>query len=179
MNSNKSLFLFDIDGTLISPGITARGLFIEIAEELTGKKISLEFQHVAGFTDPLILKDMLLRAGIHGIELDAAIEKFFPIYYERLEQRYVAATDKKIFDEVGNLLNDLSEEKNIYLGLVTGNMKRSALIKLSPFDLERFFTMPRGLRSPPGRFPRGRRPGSPRGSRGGVSASHRASDERS
>lgn len=139
MNSNKSLFLFDIDGTLISPGKTARGLFVEIAMELTGKKISLEFQHVAGFTDPLILKDMLQRAGIEGIELDDAIDKFFPIYYERLEQRYKTATDKKMFDEVGNLLNELSEENNIYLGLVTGNMKRSAMIKLSPFRLERFF----------------------------------------
>ena len=141
LNSNKSLFLFDIDGTLISPGKTARGLFVEIIAELTGKKISLEFQHVAGFTDPLILKDMLQRAGIEGTEIDDAIDKFFPIYYERLEQRYTAATDKKIFDEVGNLLTELSEENNIYLGLVTGNMKRSAMIKLSPFSIERFFAV--------------------------------------
>ena len=139
MNSNKALFLFDIDGTLISPGITARGLFVEIVTELTGKKIPLEVQHVAGFTDPLILKDMLQRAGIEGIELNYAIDKFFPIYYERLEERYKAAADKKIYDEVGNLLKELSEEKNIYLGLVTGNMKRSAMIKLTPFGLERFF----------------------------------------
>lgn len=139
MNSNKALFLFDIDGTLISPGITARRLFVEIVTELTGKKIPLEVQHVAGFTDPLILKDMLQRAGIEGIELNDAIDKFFPIYYERLEERYKAAADKKIYDEVGNLLKELSEEKNIYLGLVTGNMKRSAMIKLTPFGLERFF----------------------------------------
>ncbi|MCH7954321.1 MAG: HAD hydrolase-like protein, partial [Candidatus Marinimicrobia bacterium] len=139
MNSNKALFLFDIDGTLISPGITARGLFVEIVTELTGKKIPLEVQHVAGFTDPLILRDMLQRAGIEGIELNDAIDKFFPIYYERLEEKYKAAADKKIYDEVGNLLKELSEEKNIYLGLVTGNMKRSAMIKLTPFGLERFF----------------------------------------
>ena len=139
MNSNKALFLFDIDGTLISPGITARGLFVEIVTELTGKKIPLEVQHVAGFTDPLILRDMLQRAGIEGIELNDAIDKFFPIYYERLEEKYKAAADKKIYDEVGILLKELSEEKNIYLGLVTGNMKRSAMIKLTPFGLERFF----------------------------------------
>ena len=139
MNSNKALFLFDIDGTLISPGITARRLFVEIVTELTGKKIPLEVQHVAGFTDPLILRDMLQRAGIEGIELNDAIDKFLPIYYERLEEKYKAAADKKIYDEVGILLKELSEEKNIYLGLVTGNMKRSAMIKLTPFGLERFF----------------------------------------
>ena len=109
MNSNKALFLFDIDGTLISPGITARGLFVEIVTELTGKKIPLEVQHVAGFTDPLILRDMLQRAGIEGIELNDAIDKFFPIYYERLEEKYKAAADKKIYDEVGILLKELSE----------------------------------------------------------------------
>ena len=94
---------------------------------------------MAGFTDPLILKDMFQRAGIEGIELDYVIDKFFPIYFERFEQRYNAATDRKMFDEVEIILNELSEEDDIYLGLVTGNMKRSAMIKLSPFSLERFF----------------------------------------
>ena len=46
-----------------------------------------------------------------------------------------------MFDEVGILLNELSKDKNIYLGLVTGNMERSAMIKLSPFGLERFFSV--------------------------------------
>jgi len=96
---------------------------------------------VVGFTDPLILKEMFQRAGIEGIELDYVIDKFFPIYFERFEQRYNAAIDRKMFDEVDIILNDLSEEDDIYLGLVTGNMKRSAMIKLSPFSLERFFAV--------------------------------------
>ena len=139
MNNNKALLLFDIDGTLISPGKTARRLFIEIASELTGKRISLEFEHVAGFTDPLILKDMLQRAGVNGGERDDAIAKFFPIYYERLKEKYKTATEKRIFGEVKEIINELSVEKNVYLGLVTGNMRRSAMIKLSPFGLEIFF----------------------------------------
>jgi len=139
LNSLKALFLFDIDGTLISPGKTARNLFIEIAIELTGKKISLEFEHVAGFTDPLILKDMLQRAGVGEEEIDDTIANFFPIYYERLGEEYKNATEKKVFDEVKDIIAELSAKKNVYLGLVTGNMKRSALIKLSPFGLENYF----------------------------------------
>jgi len=139
LNNSKALFLFDIDGTLISPGKTARRLFIEIATELTGKRLSLEFEHVAGFTDPLILQDMLQRAGVNGEEMDEAIAKFFPIYYEQLEEKYKTATEKKMFEEVKESINELSVEKNVYLGLVTGNMKRSAMIKLSPFGLEKFF----------------------------------------
>ncbi len=139
LNGSKALFLFDIDGTLISPGKIARKLFIEITTELTGRKISLEFKHVAGFTDPLILKEMLQRAGVNGEEMDETLVNFFPIYYKRLKERYKNATEKKMFDEVKDIIYELSVKKNIYLGLVTGNMKRSAMIKLSPFGLENYF----------------------------------------
>lgn len=141
LNGSKALLLFDIDGTLISPGKIARKLFIEITTELTGRKISLEFKHVAGFTDPLILKEMLRRAGVNGKEIDDTLVKFFPIYYKRLKERYINATEKKMFDEVKDIIYELSIKKNVYLGLVTGNMKRSAMIKLSPFGLENFFNI--------------------------------------
>lgn len=120
LNGSKALFLFDIDGTLISPGKIARKLFIEITTELTGRKISLEFKHVAGFTDPLILKEMLQRAGVNGEEMDETLVNFFPIYYKRLKEIYINATEKKMFDEVKDIIYELSVKKNIYLGLVRG-----------------------------------------------------------
>jgi len=83
----KALFLFDIDGTLISPGKTARNIFIEIVRELTSREVTLEVHQVAGFTDPKILENMLQRAGLIDNEIPPAMEKFFPIYYERLENR--------------------------------------------------------------------------------------------
>jgi len=135
----KALFLFDIDGTLISPGITARNIFIEIVKEITGREVTLEVHQVAGFTDPNILENTLQRAGLNDNEIPLAMEKFFPIYYERLESKYRLAEDKIIFGDISEFLPELYEVDNIYLGLVTGNMERSAMIKLSPFGLKKYF----------------------------------------
>ena len=135
----KALFLFDIDGTLISPGKTARNIFIEIVKELTNKEVTLEVHQVAGFTDPNILENMLQRAGLNENEILHTMEKFFPIYYKRLENKYRSAEDKIIFGDISEFLPELYEVDNIYLGLVTGNMERSAMIKLSPFGLKKYF----------------------------------------
>lgn len=140
-DSPKALFLFDIDGTLISTGKTARNIFIEIVRELTGKEVTLEVHQVAGFTDPKILENMLQRAGLNDIEIPNAMEKFFPVYYERLEKEYHSAEDKILFSDISESLPELYEVDNIYLGLVTGNMERSAMIKLSPFGLEKYFDL--------------------------------------
>jgi len=137
--SPKALFLFDIDGTLISPGTTARNIFIEIVKELTNKEVTLEVHQVAGFTDPNILENMLQRAGLNENEILHTMEKFFPIYYERLENKYRSAEDKIIFGDISEFLPELYQVDNIFLGLVTGNMERSAMIKLSPFGLKKYF----------------------------------------
>lgn len=138
-DSPKALFLFDIDGTLISPGKTARSIFIEIVKELTNKEVALEVHQVAGYTDPKILENMLQRAGLNDNEIPHAMEKFFPDYYERLENKYQSAEDKIIFGDISEFLPELYKVDNIYLGLVTGNMERSAMIKLSPFGLKKYF----------------------------------------
>jgi len=138
-DDSKALFLFDIDGTLISPGKTARGIFMEIVKELTGREVTLEVHQVAGSTDPKILENMLQRAGLHENEIPQTMEKFFPIYYERLEKRYISSEDKFVFSDVSENLPALNEEDNIFLGLLTGNMERSARIKLSAFGLEKYF----------------------------------------
>ncbi len=77
----KALFLFDIDGTLISPGKTARNIFIEIVRELTSREVTLEVHQVAGFTDPNILENMLQRAGLNDSEIYPVMKKFFPMIF--------------------------------------------------------------------------------------------------
>ena len=108
-------------------------------KELTGREVSLEIRHVAGLTDPNILVNMLQRAGVPKNKLRSVADEFFPIYYERLSDRYKKSVDKKVFEEVPGILKALHEMKNIFIGLLTGNMERSAMIKLSPFGLDRYF----------------------------------------
>jgi len=75
----------------------------------------LEVHQVAGFTDPNILENMLQRAGLNDSEIHPVMEKFFPIYYERLENKYRSAEDKIIFGEISEFLPELYEVDNIYL----------------------------------------------------------------
>ncbi|MCH8287898.1 MAG: HAD family hydrolase [Candidatus Marinimicrobia bacterium] len=138
MNS-KALFLFDIDGTLISSGTAPRALFTEIVNELTGIEVSLEIRHVAGLTDPKILEDMLSRAGIPENRIGSVADEFFPIYYKRLKERFEDSVDKKVFEEVPGILKALHKMKNVHIGLLTGNMEQSAMIKLIPFGLYGYF----------------------------------------
>lgn len=94
---------------------------------------------MAGLTDPKILEDMLSRAGIPENRIGSVADEFFPIYYKRLKERFEDSVDKKVFEEVPGILKALHKMKNVHIGLLTGNMEQSAMIKLSPFDLYGYF----------------------------------------
>ncbi|NQU27584.1 MAG: hypothetical protein HQ528_04785, partial [Candidatus Marinimicrobia bacterium] len=49
----RKLFLFDIDGTLLSPGILPRQLLNRAFLDIAGGNPDLQFADVAGLTDPL------------------------------------------------------------------------------------------------------------------------------
>ena len=101
--------------------------------------MSLEIRHVAGLTDPKILEDMLSRAGIPENRIGSVADEFFPIYYERLKERFEDSVDKKVFEEVPGILKALHKMENVHIGLLTGNMEQSAKIKLIPFGLHGYF----------------------------------------
>ncbi len=61
MSFRKYLFLFDIDGTLISPGGVSRGLLAKAVTEKTGEKVHLGYNDVAGYTDRSIVRNALLK----------------------------------------------------------------------------------------------------------------------
>ena len=59
----KKLFLFDIDGTIISPGDVGRKLLDRIFIENFNRSPNLQYEDVAGSTDPIIVEKALLRIG--------------------------------------------------------------------------------------------------------------------
>ena len=66
--TSKKLFLFDIDGTLISPGSISRGLLSNaISKEINGKSIELGYDDVAGSTDRSIIRNALVTLDYGGI----------------------------------------------------------------------------------------------------------------
>jgi hypothetical protein len=51
-----------------------------------------------------------------------------------------AGTDKRLMPGVQELLTALNARNDVYLGLLTGNWRKSGYLKLAVFGLDRFFT---------------------------------------
>ena len=61
----KKLFLFDIDGTLISPGSVSRNILAQTISKVTNTPVDPGYDDVAGFTDLSITRNALTRSLIH------------------------------------------------------------------------------------------------------------------
>jgi len=134
----NALVLFDIDGTLINTGGAGSGAFIQTAQELFGLPDDLDFSF-AGATDLGILEDLKNRFDL-GFDLnrdDAMLAKFFDLYCQRLD----AALGQETIEEIPGAsacVREL-ESQGVGLGLVTGNARRSAMIKVATLGLEPLF----------------------------------------
>lgn len=123
------LILFDIDGTLIRSNRAGRAALVFALEETFGTAGPIDKYQMAGKTDPLIITELLQAEGIGAEEIEAGMD----LVYERMAERGQA-----IFSEfairpcrgVPALLDALQGEEQVILGLVTGNNRLTAPLKL-------------------------------------------------
>ena len=130
----KKLFLFDIDGTLISPGNIARKLLDKIFVDEFGKSPNFKYDDVAGSTDLLIVGNGLSRINIKSNSKNELIERILKIYIEKLKAAFETSTQPFVYKDTLKLLNKVREKKYSY-GILTGNIKAAAKIKLKKFNL--------------------------------------------
>jgi len=128
--------LFDIDGTLVSlDGAGSRSLN-RAMEDLLGIQNGFREINFAGKTDFQIIReglqkfDLLNRADL----LDSLLDRYLDNL--RIE---VATGRGHVKNGVKELLLKLRDSRDVYLGLLTGNVEAGARIKLEPFGLNRFF----------------------------------------
>ncbi|MFA5518677.1 MAG: HAD hydrolase-like protein [Spirochaetota bacterium] len=128
-----------MDGTILNCNKAGRASLIKATKEVfgtTGRMEKLDFQ---GKTDPLILQKSLEIIGISGEEIaektETLKERYFFYLTENIEEFGII-----IFPGIIEILEILSNRKDIFLGLLTGNFKESARIKLEGANLNRFFS---------------------------------------
>jgi len=138
-NIDKKLVLFDIDGTLIYPGNGAKRALSKTIFNNFKVKIKITYENTAGKTDRWIIRDILIGAGIEQNLIDEKIDKILDDYLGFVVEEYNKDNDAKVFEGVLELLEKLSKMENVYLGLLTGNIEKGAKIKLSPFNLNKYF----------------------------------------
>ncbi len=132
------LLLFDVDLTLIDSARSGRGAMTLAFEQLFGIKNGMEKVDFAGRTDRAIFRDALAYQNLKWqIERE---ENFKRLYFELLEIEIAKPnSEKHIEPGVLELLNALRTREDIVLGLLTGNWRQGAQIKLDHFNLYHFF----------------------------------------
>jgi phosphoglycolate phosphatase len=131
-----SLWLFDIDGTLVDTAGAGMRSLQEAAVECfggTGPELDL-----AGSTDLGVVNGILSHFEIH--EPNGHIEAFFSAYLQRLEWNLAHGNfPGRILPGAELLLERLATTPGIHLGLLTGNIAGGAAAKMRHFGLDRFF----------------------------------------
>jgi phosphoglycolate phosphatase-like HAD superfamily hydrolase len=133
MKKNK-FFLFDIDGTLLH---VHSGFMVQLIQQLIQKlgkeNIVMDSESFAGRTD----KDIFLKL----MRLNEVPES----YYADLRQLYISDLDSTLTAADVSSIQGVTaalhyfDEQDFNFGLLTGNFKESAFIKLNRAGLDSFF----------------------------------------
>lgn len=130
--------LFDIDGTLLKCAGAGKKALIRACSEVfgtVGRMASVDFQ---GKTDPLILRESLGVMGFSDDDIQRNTDALKQRYFTHLAE-YMRESSSVLMPGVEKLLERLSGMVSMLPGLLTGNFRESARIKLDRFGLNRFF----------------------------------------
>ncbi len=129
------LILFDIDGTLLSAAGAAGPPFRAALEAVYGTAGPIDGYSFAGRTDPQIARELLELAGVEARQVDAQIHRVWELYLEGL-RRSLEAARIQVLPGVPPLLDALEAEPSAILGLLTGNVREGARLKLDAAGLQ-------------------------------------------
>jgi phosphoglycolate phosphatase len=133
-----TVVLFDIDGTLLDMRGAGRAAFVRALESVFGWKDDIRYINFAGNTDLNVLQRVMEH---HGRPLtDGDCRRFFDQFPLELACASLEA-ELILYPGVRELLECLSRDKSVVLGLVTGNIESCARIKLRQFDLHHHFVL--------------------------------------
>lgn len=135
MTKIKKLVLFDIDGTLITAGGAGTRSMNLAFEELFGIRGAFSGITMAGKTDIQIIREGLRT---HGLTYnDGNLEKMTKMYI-RFLRREIYNPFRKVKPGIRESLKIL-QDLNIPVGLLTGNLKDGAEIKLGACGIYEYF----------------------------------------
>jgi phosphoglycolate phosphatase-like HAD superfamily hydrolase len=127
--------LFDIDGTLIASGGAGKAALEAALASEFGLSQAIEKLELSGRTDRSILADLLR---LYRLDHDAAARRLTNAYLTHLPAQ-LAAGAGRILPGILSLLDHLQGRRDVALGLLTGNIRAGARIKLSHFGLWEYF----------------------------------------
>ena len=139
MTALRKLVLFDIDGTLVLTGGAGIRAMNRAGQTVLGVPRILDGIPIAGRTDWSIFRDALEKIGrqLDDELFDRLRDEHVANLHEEIRQRGDGV--KAVMPGVRELIAALESRGDVFLGLLTGNFKSAARIKLEHFDLWRHF----------------------------------------
>ncbi len=133
------LFLFDLDGTLVTTGGAGLRALGRAFSDLFGVRNAVEKINPSGKTDPAIFREMVK---IHlGRDIEHhEFQTMSDAYLRYLEEEMKGSHKKGPLTGVVEFLEHLSPRKDILMALGTGNLEKGARIKLGPMNLNSYFS---------------------------------------
>ncbi|MEI6446783.1 MAG: haloacid dehalogenase-like hydrolase [Actinomycetes bacterium] len=137
MSADRLLLLWDVDGTLVRGAADAHGRALELA---TAEAIGLDVPRVqeidpGGRTDREIIRVLAEHAGVPPEDFarhaDPVIARAEALYEETVE----ADLTHCVLPGVPDALTELSADDRLVMGIVTGNIRRVAELKLGSAGL--------------------------------------------
>ena len=140
LEAGVRLLLFDIDGTLVRTAGAGKHSMDTAFQDVYGVSNGFEDIPMMGRTDPAILREALEN---HGIVPDGAdTERFRTLYFQTLESEIRRPREgKRACTGIPDLMEALHARSDVLLGLLTGNWRRSAMMKLHYFNLDTYFRL--------------------------------------
>lgn len=128
--------LFDIDGTLIHSGGAGKLAIRQTFQEdfgIADPQVDIDY---GGRTDQSLARELL---DVNRIPYDlGAVGDYLEGYHRRLPAAMKECSGK-LLPGVRDLLNELHRDDGVVLGIVTGNTRQGASVKLSHFDIDQYF----------------------------------------
>ena len=138
------LVLFDIDNTLIginSGNLPQRRAMNRAFEQVHGFPDAFENIAFTGGIDLPLMMEVYRNRGLTPEDSEALpdMSGFKEAYFDNLERNLDDWTEGEVCPGVPELLEALSSDGRVQLGLVTGNFREAAFIKLNRYGLDGYF----------------------------------------
>ncbi|ANT64267.1 phosphoglycolate phosphatase [Prosthecochloris sp. CIB 2401] len=125
----NTLVLFDIDGTLLKVGSINRQSLIDALQKVYGTEGSAGSHDFSGQMDSVIIHEVLRYTGLDEQEIQDRFHTVKETYID-IFRKQATEKDVTLMPGVIELLEALSGNEHVTLGLLTGNFEKSGRHKL-------------------------------------------------
>ena len=132
--------MFDLDGTLLLSGGAGLRAMEKVFMDIYGLPEAFSGIRPDGKIDSGIFREIIESRALEVPDTNEAIALLGKAYIKELEKEMPVSPGAELMPGMPELLEKLSALPDTLLGLVTGNLEEGARIKLSRFDLNRFFS---------------------------------------